>query len=184
MTSAPVPFLAANAPAAGAPLDQVVIASVAASVVLAELLGIGLARRAGRDVGLAGAERLASRAFGGVPGWAALPVAVATFSLLSAVLGLYWDVSTHIDDGRDDGPLANSSHYRYILNVASLAAASHAPLMAPYAASKAGVEALTNSSASSSRPPAPASAAPTSASLTPTSSGAAWRTRRPGPPRR
>lgn len=33
----------------------------------------------------------------------------------------------------------------YMLNVASLAAASHAPLMAPYSASKAGVEALTNS---------------------------------------
>lgn len=33
----------------------------------------------------------------------------------------------------------------YILNVASLAAAMHAPLMGPYAASKAGVEALTDS---------------------------------------
>jgi NAD(P)-dependent dehydrogenase (short-subunit alcohol dehydrogenase family) len=33
----------------------------------------------------------------------------------------------------------------YLLNVASLAAASHTPLMGPYAASKAGVEALTNS---------------------------------------
>ncbi len=33
----------------------------------------------------------------------------------------------------------------YLLNIASLAAASHAPLMGPYAASKAGVEALTNS---------------------------------------
>ena len=33
----------------------------------------------------------------------------------------------------------------YLLNIASLAAAAHAPLMAPYAASKAGVEALTNS---------------------------------------
>ena len=32
----------------------------------------------------------------------------------------------------------------YILNIASLAAAAHAPLMAPYAASKAGVEGLTN----------------------------------------
>lgn len=32
----------------------------------------------------------------------------------------------------------------YLLNVASLAAASHAPLMGAYAASKAGVEALTN----------------------------------------
>ncbi len=33
----------------------------------------------------------------------------------------------------------------YLLNIASLAAISHAPLMAPYAASKAGTEALTNS---------------------------------------
>jgi NAD(P)-dependent dehydrogenase (short-subunit alcohol dehydrogenase family) len=33
----------------------------------------------------------------------------------------------------------------YLLNIASLAAAAHAPLMAPYAASKAGVEAFTNS---------------------------------------
>ena len=33
----------------------------------------------------------------------------------------------------------------YVLNVASLAAAAHAPLMGPYAASKAGVEGLTDS---------------------------------------
>lgn len=33
----------------------------------------------------------------------------------------------------------------YLLNVASLAAASHAPLMGPYAATKAGVEGLTDS---------------------------------------
>lgn len=33
----------------------------------------------------------------------------------------------------------------YLINVASLAAASHAPLMGPYAASKAGVEGLTDS---------------------------------------
>jgi NAD(P)-dependent dehydrogenase (short-subunit alcohol dehydrogenase family) len=33
----------------------------------------------------------------------------------------------------------------YLLNISSLAAASHAPLMGAYAASKAGVEAMTNS---------------------------------------
>lgn len=33
----------------------------------------------------------------------------------------------------------------YLINIASLAAASHAPLMGPYAASKAGVEGLTDS---------------------------------------
>ena len=40
----------------------------------------------------------------------------------------------------------------YLLNVASLAAASHAPLMGAYAASKAGVEALTNSVRQELRP--------------------------------
>ncbi len=40
----------------------------------------------------------------------------------------------------------------YLLNVASLAAASHAPLMGAYAASKAGVEALTNSLRQELRP--------------------------------
>jgi NAD(P)-dependent dehydrogenase (short-subunit alcohol dehydrogenase family) len=33
----------------------------------------------------------------------------------------------------------------YLLNIASLAAATHSPMMGPYAAAKAGVEALTNS---------------------------------------
>ncbi len=40
----------------------------------------------------------------------------------------------------------------YLLNVASLAAASHAPLMGAYAASKAGVEALTNALRQELRP--------------------------------
>lgn len=40
----------------------------------------------------------------------------------------------------------------YLLNVASLAAAAHAPLMGPYAASKAGVEALTDALRAEMRP--------------------------------
>jgi NAD(P)-dependent dehydrogenase (short-subunit alcohol dehydrogenase family) len=40
----------------------------------------------------------------------------------------------------------------YLLNIASLAAASHAPLMGPYSASKAGVEALTDSLRVETRP--------------------------------
>jgi hypothetical protein len=47
----------------------------------------------------------------GLPGWAALPSAVLGISLLTAVLGMYWDISLHIDNGRDDGPLANPAHY-------------------------------------------------------------------------
>ena len=57
----------------------------------------------------------------------------------------------------------------YLLNIASLAAASHTPLMGPYSASKAGVEALTDSLRAEMAPTARASAARTSASSTPTS---------------
>ena len=27
------------------------------------------------------------------------------------MFGLYWDISTHLDAGRDPGPFANASHY-------------------------------------------------------------------------
>ena len=46
----------------------------------------------------------------GLPGWAALPSAISSISLQVALLGMYWDIALHIDDGRDAGPLANPSH--------------------------------------------------------------------------
>ena len=48
---------------------------------------------------------------------------VATVSLLSAVMGLYWEVSTHIDDGRDDGPLATPSHYLILIGLLGILSA-------------------------------------------------------------
>jgi hypothetical protein len=47
----------------------------------------------------------------GIPGWASLPLAIVGGSLIVAVLGMYWDISLHIDNGRDPGPLANPAHY-------------------------------------------------------------------------
>src|SRR4051794_30756016 len=46
-----------------------------------------------------------------MPGWVSLPAGLATVSLLTAVFGMYWDISLHIDNGRDPGPLANPAHY-------------------------------------------------------------------------
>ncbi len=46
-----------------------------------------------------------------MPGWASLPLAFVGVSLLTAVIGMYWDISLHIDNGRDPGPLANPAHY-------------------------------------------------------------------------
>ena len=56
------------------------------------------------------ASALAERVTG-EPGWAVLPAALASASLIVAGLGLYWDVALHIAQGRDAGPLANPSHY-------------------------------------------------------------------------
>ena len=103
-------FAAAAPPAGGAELGQIVIATVAATLVTCALLYLGLGHRTGRVKIL---QRLAdhSERASGFPGWVAFPSAVATVSLLTAVFGMYWDISLHIDNGRDPGPLANPAHY-------------------------------------------------------------------------
>jgi hypothetical protein len=101
---------AASPPAGGAELGQIVIATVAAMIVTAALLYLGLGHRSGRVTIL---QRLADRSerLSGFPGWVAFPSFVSTLSLLTAVFGMYWDISIHIDNGRDPGPLANPAHY-------------------------------------------------------------------------
>jgi hypothetical protein len=97
-------------PAGGAEPVQIAIATTAAALLTAALLYLGLGHRSGRTQVLA---RLAARAerTSGLPGWAALPSGIATASLLVALFGMYWDISLHIDNGRDAGPLANPAHY-------------------------------------------------------------------------
>jgi hypothetical protein len=101
---------AAAPPAGGAALDQVIIATAGAVLLTGALLYLGLGHRSGRVPYLG---RLAdfSERVSGLPGWVALPSAVAAGSLLLAFLGFLWDVSIHIDEGRDEGPLANLAHY-------------------------------------------------------------------------
>jgi len=101
---------AAAPPAGGAEIAQIVIATTAATIVTCALLYLGLGHRSGRVRVL---QRLAdfSERSSGFPGWVAFPSAVATVSLLTAVFGMYWDISIHIDNGRDAGPLANPAHY-------------------------------------------------------------------------
>src|SRR4051794_4839306 len=61
----------------------------------------------------------------GLPVWASAPIGLTTISLLTAVFGFYWDVSTHIDNGRDPGPFANPAHYFIILGLAGIALAGY-----------------------------------------------------------
>ena len=99
-----------SAPAGGAEVAQVVGVSLAAAVLTSILLLVGMGHRNGR-VTLLGKIADFSGRVGGIPGWAALPAGLAAGSLITAAFGFYWDVSLHIDNGRDPGPLANPSHY-------------------------------------------------------------------------
>ncbi|MFI5025963.1 MAG: hypothetical protein ACHQCI_04355 [Solirubrobacterales bacterium] len=106
-----IPFLAqASPPAGGAAIGQVVIATAAAMIVTGGLFALGYGHRTGRTCLL---ERLGAftERQSGIPGWAALPAAVITGALLVALFGMLWDISIHIDEGRDEGPLANPAHY-------------------------------------------------------------------------
>jgi hypothetical protein len=100
-------------PAGGAGLDQIVIASAAATVLTAGLFLLGYGHRTGRIPIL---RRLATETerwsfSAGQPGWVELPSTLGLVSLITALLGMYWDISLHIAVGRDTGPLANIAHY-------------------------------------------------------------------------
>ena len=102
--------LAAAEPAGGAESAQIAIATVGAAFASTALLGLAMGHRSGRVKILGRIAAVAERA-SGLPGWAALPAALAAVALNVALLGMYWDISLHIDNGRDAGPLANPAHY-------------------------------------------------------------------------
>src|SRR3954464_6417212 len=107
---------AASEPAGGAAIGQVILATSIAAVATAGLLWLVTTYRQRRGTPL---ERLAdfSERVSGLPSWAALPAGVAGGSLLIALLGMYWDISLHIDNGRDPGPLANPAHYLILVGL-------------------------------------------------------------------
>src|SRR5215218_6427661 len=99
-----------NEPAGGAAIGEALGATAAAGIATALIAVLIAGHRSGRIDWLARAGRVASR-LTGLPAWAALPSTLLSGSLLIAVLGMYWDISLHIDNGRDAGPLANPAHY-------------------------------------------------------------------------
>src|SRR3954447_3186648 len=97
-------------PAGGAAIGQILIANLMAITASGLLAWLVLGHRSGSRPYLGRAAAWSER-LTGLPGWAALPSILATGSLLVALLGMYWDISLHIDQGRDPGPLANPAHY-------------------------------------------------------------------------
>jgi hypothetical protein len=111
--------LAAAAPAGGAPLTQIIIGTVFAGSMTLGVLLLGWLHRSGRTTLLTKAGEFIGR-FQGLPPWASLPLAIGFSSLALAFLGVYWDVSLHVDRGRDEGPLANLAHYPILFGLQGL----------------------------------------------------------------
>ena len=117
-------LLAHGEPAGGASSSEILWGSVGALVIFSALGSLGVMHRAGRTKMLTRLGAVAERV-SGLPGWAALPLAVAGGALVMAAFGFYWDVATHIDDGRDPGPFANPSHYFIIFGLLGIATAGY-----------------------------------------------------------
>lgn len=106
----------AAAGAGGAPLDQLAVLAAVYWGGSAAVLATCARYRRGRARPLKIAGRVVGRVFG-LPGWSALPVAVATAGLLAAMWGGVWDIGYHVDHGRDTGPLGNPAHYPLLFGI-------------------------------------------------------------------
>jgi hypothetical protein len=102
--------------ARGAGLNQVIGLSIAAVVITLVMLWVGHAHRTHRIEWLTRiADKMGEKFHR--PNWVALPVLVFTTSIICALFGFIWDVSWHIGNGRDPGPLANPAHYFIIIGL-------------------------------------------------------------------
>jgi hypothetical protein len=117
-------------PAGGAAIGEVIGATGGAILLTAALIWLGWAHRTGRI----GFLRRAANRMGevaGAPSWAVLPGNIASLSLLVAVFGMYWDISLHIGQGRDEGPLANPAHYFILAGLFGIFAAGFLAVVLP-----------------------------------------------------
>src|SRR6187551_1801697 len=117
-------------PAGGAATGEVVLATTFAMLATSVLLVLGILHRSGRTQLLRRLGEKAARQTG-LPPWAALPSQLAAVSLLIALVGMYWDISIHIDNGRDAGPLANPAHYFILAGLFGIFSAGFLAMVLP-----------------------------------------------------
>jgi hypothetical protein len=108
-------------PAGGGETSQIAWGTLVAGLVTCGFLALVIAHRKGKTDVLDRLGNLAGR-LEGMPPWAALPLLVGSGSLLIAVLGMYWDISIHLDEGRDPGPFANAAHYLILIGLFGITA--------------------------------------------------------------
>src|SRR5947209_2371802 len=97
-------------PAGGAATQDIVLATGGAMILTTFVVVVGVLYRSGKVAWLHRVAGFAERQWG-LPPWVALAGEIASVSLIVALVGMYWDISLHIDQGRDPGPLANPAHY-------------------------------------------------------------------------
>jgi hypothetical protein len=124
-------ILAAESEAGGAALDQVLGLSLAATVVTVVLLWIGYQHRARKITWLHNFAERTGKKFNR-PSWVALQVFLFTATIICALFGFIWDVSLHIGNGRDSGPLANPAHYFILFGLFLLFIAGALAVALPY----------------------------------------------------
>src|SRR3954468_7892077 len=123
-------LLAASNPAGGAATKEIIGATAGALIATSALFALGLGHRAGKTRLLQRAAERAGR-IADLPPWVALPSGLATGSLIVALTGMYWDISLHIDNGRDPGPLANPAHYLILFGLFGIFAAGFLAMAIP-----------------------------------------------------
>jgi hypothetical protein len=123
--------IAAEPPARGAGLNQVIGLSIAAVVISLVMLWVGYAHRTRRITWLNRFAEYMGQKFDR-PSWVALPVPVFTTSIICALFGFIWDVSWHIGNGRDPGPLANPAHYFIVIGLFGIFLAGMLAVVLPY----------------------------------------------------
>ena len=114
--------LLAEAGAGGAALTEVIAGTVVGGALVLIAVVVGAMHRHRRISWLHALSRFSERT-SGLPGWAALPAAIAGVALQLALFGFWWDVATHIDNGRDDGAFGNLAHWPILVGLFGIALA-------------------------------------------------------------
>ncbi len=132
---------AETAPAGGAATGEVIGMTVGLAVAFGALVVLGEAHRRGKRTPL-GMLAAFSERVSGLPAWAAIPLAVSAVALPGALFGYMWDASWHIDRGRDEGPLANPSHYFILAGLYGVIAAGYLSTVLPKPGERPGRSAI------------------------------------------
>src|SRR3954451_22902852 len=119
-----------TAPAGGAAATQVLIGGAVSALVMGGVVALALAHRSGRTDILDRVAKPLTRVFA-LPGWALVPIAIALPAFAAAGFGFVWDVSIHIDQGRDTGPFGTPAHYFMLAGIYGFVAAGFIAMAMP-----------------------------------------------------